>query len=225
MNRRRRCPRMKRRRFPRRSHWRFGAALAGWEEEVDDHLILWRNKTTPETQLGPNRDTPATANVKRFLMGYKESARSKLEAMMFRWVIEDGCQERGERWKWFTMIEEVSHHVWRSVPRGKDNLGRMWEPLKILKGRAETTAGGWTGSMDGWFGQVQLLVRTTWWRIWPETNWIGVMIASLSKRENQIQTLEAWKGCVVQSWSPGLESLGGRRETKWILWIRARHRS
>ena len=127
---------------------------------------------------------------------------------------------------------EVIHHDWRSVPsclkecpRGKDNLGRMWEPLKILKGRAETTAGGWTGSMDGWFGQVQLLVRTTWWRIWPETNWIGVMIASLSKRENQIQTLEAWKGCVVQSLSPGLESLGGRRETKWILWIRARHRS
>ena len=88
LNRRRRCPRMKRRRFPRRSHWRFGAALAGWEEEVDDHLILWRNKTTPETQLGPNRDTPATANVKRFFMGYKESARSKLEAMMFRWVIK-----------------------------------------------------------------------------------------------------------------------------------------
>ena len=141
-------------------------------------------------------------------------------------------QERGERWKWFTMIEEVSHHFWRSVPsclkecpRGKDNLGRMWEPLKILKGRAETTAGGWTGSMDGWFGQVQLLVRTTWWRIWPETNWIGVMIASLSKSENQIQTLEAWKGCVVQSLSPGLESLGGRGETKWILWIKTRHRS
>tara|TARA_Y100001956_G_C4024497_1_gene143432 strand:- start:158 stop:271 length:114 start_codon:yes stop_codon:yes gene_type:complete len=37
--------------------------------------------------------------VKRFFMGYKESARSKLEAMMFRWVIEDGCHERGERWK------------------------------------------------------------------------------------------------------------------------------
>ena len=127
---------------------------------------------------------------------------------------------------------EVIHHDWRSVPsclkecpRSKDKLERLRELLKILRRVAETTAGGWTGSMDGWFGQVQLLVRTTWWRIWPETNWIGVMIASLSKRENQIQTLEAWKGCVVQSWSPGLESLGGRRETKWILWIRARHRS
>ena len=129
LNRRRRCPRMKRRRFPRRSHWRFGAALAGWGEEVDDHLILWRNKTTPETQLGPNRDTPATANVKRFFMGYKESARSKLEAMMFRWVIEDGCHERGERWKWSIMIEEVSHHVWRSVLEARtilEECGSLW---------------------------------------------------------------------------------------------------
>ena len=113
----------------------------------------------------------------------------------------------------------------KECPRSKDKLGRLRELLKILWRGAETTAGGWTGSMDGWFGQVQLLVRTTWWRIWPETNWIGVMIASLSKRENQIQTLEAWKGCVIQSSSPGLESLGGRRETKLKLWIRARHRS
>ena len=36
-------------------------------------------------QNNTNRDTPATANVKRLFMGYKES---KLEAMMFRWVIE-----------------------------------------------------------------------------------------------------------------------------------------
>ena len=110
-------------------------------------------------------------------------------------------------------------------PRTKSRVNKILRNEGNFGFWAETTAGGWTGSMDGWFGQVQLLVRTTWWRIWPETNWIGVMIASLSKRENQIQTLEAWKGCVVQSWSPGLESLGGRRETKWILWIRARHRS
>ena len=155
-----------------------------------------------------------------------------------------GATKQHQRLNWVPTATHQPRPMWRGswwvTKRAPEANWRPWcsdgslrmvvrreveVPLKILKGRAETTAGGWTGSMDGWFGQVQLLVRTTWWRIWPETNWIGVMIASLSKRENQIQTLEAWKGCVIQSSSPGLESLGGRRETKLKLWIRARHRS
>ena len=44
-----------------------------------DHLISnWQNKGEPDTRLGPNRDTPAMANVKRFTMGYKEGARITL---------------------------------------------------------------------------------------------------------------------------------------------------
>ena len=37
----------------------------------------------------------------------------------------------------------------KECPRSKDKLGRLRELLKILRRGAETTAGGWTGSMDG----------------------------------------------------------------------------
>ena len=148
-----------------------------------------------------------------------------------------GATKQHQRLNWVPTATHQPRPMWRGsswvTKRAPEANWRPWcsdGSLRMVvrreeRGGSDSPSGGWTGSMNGWFGQVQLLVRTTWWRIWPETNWIGVMIASLSKRENQIQTLEAWKGCVVQSWSPGLESLGGRRETKWILWIRARHRS
>ena len=155
------------------------------------------------------------------------------------WVTREHQKQTGGHdvqmghWGWLSGERrevEVIHHDWGSVPsclkECPQRQGQSWKNVGAFEDIEERS---WDNSrrMDRIYGWMIWTVwwETTWWRIWPETNWIGVMIASLSKSENQIQTLEAWKGCVVQSLSPGLESLGGRRETKWILWIRTRHRS
>ena len=144
---------MKRRRFPRRSHWRRWSCTSWMRRRSwwSSDIVAQQNNTRDSTGSQPRHTSHGQCEeVLHGLQRERQKQTGGHDVQMGHWGWLSG-----ERWKWFTMIEEVSHHFWRSVPsclkecpRGKDNLGRMWEPLKILKGRAETTAGGWTGSMD-----------------------------------------------------------------------------